>query len=92
MSSLSNQQVEHQPANVPCLFFSYARNDVDSYLKQFCEDLFDMVAQKGTFERGKGEGSFQDIQNIEPGQDWETKIAKALQHSQVLVCAYTPWY
>jgi hypothetical protein len=76
------------PNTTPYFFFSYARNDYDGYLQRFYEDLCETVRQMAA-EDGVG---FQDISEIEPGEDWEEQLASALQSSHTMLCVYTPWY
>jgi hypothetical protein len=92
MTQHPTEQSEHTCINVPCFFFSYARKDCDKYLKRFFEDLSNEVSNKEGLDRAKGQVSFRDLQDIEPGDDWEHEIADALQHSPVLVSVYTTWY
>jgi len=74
----------------PLLFFSYARRDYDEYLKGFFEDVRARVARKGGLSPEVV--AFQDLHGIEVGDDWEEKLAAALQVSCALVCLYTPTY
>lgn len=75
------------PASTPIFFFSYARKDDDKWLRRFLSDL--KAAVQGL---GMDDANFHDISNIEPGDDWEERIAAALQCSLTMVCLYTPWY
>jgi hypothetical protein len=70
----------------PYFFFSYAHDDDDPYLKKFFKDLQFKVSQLHPEPRT---GAFRDTSNIDAGDDWGSKISKALQTSQVLVCIYT---
>lgn len=80
------------PGRPPCFFFSYARKDRDRYLDKFFKDLSDRIESKGGRDPRLKEVSFRDLEQIEPGEDWEREIAAYLQHSLSLVCIYTPWY
>jgi hypothetical protein len=74
--------------SVPFFFFSYARRDLDSYLKQFFTDLRTELSQMLANENI----SFQDLSDMEPGDDWDAKLAQALSASRTLLCVYSPWY
>ena len=72
-------------------FFSYARDDYDSYVEQFLTDLTDAV--RGKLGLGKDDTVvFQDAGEIEIGQAWPQRLIEGLQHSKVMVCLYTPRY
>lgn len=81
-----------QSTNVPppryLFFFSYARLDDDEYLKRFFDDLTASVARKA----GVHEPSFKDLRIIRPGDSWPAELVEALEHSQTLLCLYSPWY
>jgi hypothetical protein len=74
----------------PRLFFSYARRDYDEYLKGFFEDVRARVASKGGIEPHVV--AFQDLHGVEVGDDWEERLAAALQMSCALLCVYSPTY
>ncbi len=77
---------------LPCFFFSYARKDHGPYLKKFFKELKKRVSSKGLYDDTKDEVSFRDIDDIEPGQDWENHLADALANALTMVSLYTPWY
>jgi len=72
----------------PYFFFSYARNDMDPYLKRFFQDLVQEVKRLA----GAEEVSFRDLEDMEPGDNWPEVLARALQISRVLVAVYSKWY
>lgn len=73
---------------VPYIFFSYARADLDAYLERFFDDLSKRSAQ--VIGVGEAKFAFIDTNSIKTGQDWNTRIAAALQSTKVLVCVYSP--
>jgi len=75
-------------SDIPHFFVSYARADRDKYLERFFSDLTERVA--GLLAAGTNDVAFLDINSIETGEDWNTKIAGAAQTSHVLVCIYSP--
>lgn len=72
----------------PYFFFSYARKDLDPYLKRFFQDLVKKVENLAACEGV----SFRDLEDLEPGDKWPEALAKALQRSRVLVALYSVWY
>jgi hypothetical protein len=72
----------------PYFFFSYARKDLDPYLKRFFKDLVKKVENLAACEGV----SFRDLEDLEPGDKWPETLAKALQRSRVLVALYSVWY
>jgi TIR domain len=75
---------------VPHFFISYARLDLNQYLKRFFVDLRNRVAS--LLDVSPDHVAFLDTNNIDTGIDWDSKIAKAAQLSKVLVCIYSPNY
>lgn len=72
-------------------FFSYARDNGNSYLDQFVEDLAERV--RGRLGLLKSEPAiFRDAGEIEIGQPWPDVLLAGLQTSKVMVCLYTPLY
>lgn len=73
---------------VPYFFFSYARKDLDPYLKRFVRDLAakveNLAAREGV--------SFRDLDDTEPGDNWPDILAAGLQKSRVLIALYSTWY
>jgi hypothetical protein len=80
--------VETEGEHAPYFFFSYARKDLDPYLKRFFEDLVKKVENLAACEGV----SFRDLEEMEPGDRWPETLAKALQRSRVLVALYSVWY
>lgn len=72
-------------------FFSYKRSADTRYLEGFFNDLSKEVAGQLELKDHTKVGFF-DERDIELGVNWEPAIARALQESAVLVCAYTPQY
>jgi TIR domain len=72
----------------PYFFFSYARKDLDPYLKRFFKDLVTKVENLAAREGV----SFRDLEDMEPGDNWPETLATALQKSRVLVALYSVWY
>jgi hypothetical protein len=70
-------------------FFSYARLDVDPYLKKFYKDLAIAVRLKGLPNENIG---FFDDEDIQSGRMWPERLANALQTSRVFVPLYSPTY
>jgi hypothetical protein len=70
-------------------FFSYARADQDPYLDRFFVNLKEKVESLVEIPQGHS-AAFRDEQNIDAGDDWNTRISAALQNSKVLVCIYSP--
>jgi hypothetical protein len=75
---------------VPHFFISYARFDLNPYLKRFFVDLRNRVAK--LLDINPDHVAFLDTNDINTSTDWDTKIAKAAQLSKVLVCIYSPTY
>jgi hypothetical protein len=73
---------------VPYFFFSYARKDLDPYLKRFFKDLVAKVENLAARE----EVSFRDLPDTEPGDNWPETLATGLQKSRVLIALYSTWY
>jgi FxsC-like protein len=72
-------------------FFSYARANLDDYLKKFYDDLSAAIREKtGILDKEERVGFFD--KTIELGADWNTAIAEALQECPVMVSAYSPAY
>jgi hypothetical protein len=72
----------------PVFFFSYGRQTSnDEHLNRFYKDLKAELAK--LLPAGEETNGFRDDFSIASGDDWNTKIADALQKSQVLVCIYT---
>lgn len=72
-------------------FFSYARANLDDYLRQFYEDLSDKIREKVGLGKEAQVGFF-DQQDIELGTEWDKKLAQELQECRVMVSAYSPAY
>lgn len=71
-------------------FFSYARRDLDNYLRRFFEDLAQRVEQLAPCR--PEHATFRDLINIDVGDVWDSSLADALQRSRVLVSVYSPLY
>jgi FxsC-like protein len=73
-------------------FLSYARedNNTDGLVKKFYEDLSKDIAEK--IAASPNDVGFFDGEEIEPGADWDQKLASALQQSSVFIAAYSPYY
>jgi FxsC-like protein len=73
-------------------FLSYARedNNTDGLVKKFYEDLSKDIAEK--IAASPYDVGFFDGEEIEPGADWDQKLASALQQSSVFIAAYSPYY
>lgn len=73
-------------------FLSYARedNNTDGLVKKFYEDLSKDIAEK--IAASPKDVGFFDGEEIEPGADWDQKLASALQQSRVFIAAYSPYY
>jgi FxsC-like protein len=71
-------------------FFSYARANLDDYLKKFYQDLSDKIREMLGLNREEQVGFFDET--IELGADWSAEIVSALQECPVMVCAYSPAY
>jgi hypothetical protein len=72
-------------------FFSYTRSNNDTHLNQFFEDLSEQIRNGRGLARDAEVGFF-DQRDIELGETWDARIAKALQASKVMVCIYSPGY
>lgn len=72
------------------LFFSYARNDWDSYLQDFFDTLVHEVALKLGLRQE--EIAFLDTSSIEQGQPWNDDLAEALRTCQAFVAVCSPSY
>jgi TIR domain-containing protein len=73
-------------------FLSYTRsNNNDTHLNRFFEDLSDEIRDRRGLARDAEVGFF-DQRDIELGETWDARIAKALQASKVMVCIYSPSY
>ena len=78
-------------------FFSYTRADNTGrrgdgfgFLDKFYEDLVDSICSRtGLSEKEIG---FQDVIDIEPGEQWPESLAKALVTSRVFVYIHSPTY
>jgi TIR domain len=70
----------------PYFFLSYAHGDDDSYLRRFFTDLQFKVSQ---LDHESRPGAFRDSNDLDAGDDWNSKISEALRTSRVLVCIYT---
>jgi hypothetical protein len=68
------------------VFFSYARERLDRYLKDFFDDLCEEIAQSTKWPPHHEEISFRDTKNLRLMENWRTHIEGALQSSSVLVC------
>jgi FxsC-like protein len=73
-------------------FLSYARedNNTDGLVKKFYEDLSKDIA--GKIAASPNDVGFFDGAEIEPGEDWDQKLALALQQSGVFIAIYSPYY
>jgi hypothetical protein len=71
-------------------FFSYKRVSETAYQRKFFEDLSNEVRALRELDKKVQVGFFD--QRINPGDEWEPRLAEALQDSKVLVCAYSPKY
>lgn len=71
-------------------FFSYARADNDSYLRKFFNELSQRVRNLRGLKKDVEVGFFD--QNIKLGEEWDPKVAAALNESKVMVCVYSPAY
>jgi FxsC-like protein len=73
-------------------FLSYARedNNTDGLVKKFYEDLCKDIA--GKIAASPNDVGFFDGAEIEPGADWDQKLASALQQSSVFIAIYSPYY
>src|SRR5688572_19336018 len=73
-------------------FLSYARedNNTDGLVKKFYEDLCKDIA--GKIATSPKDVGFFDGAEIEPGLDWDQKLASALQQSSVFIAIYSPYY
>jgi FxsC-like protein len=71
-------------------FFSYKRVSETAYQRKFFEDLSNEVRALRELDKKVQVGFFD--QRIDPGEEWEPRLAEALQDSRVLVCAYSPRY
>ena len=72
-------------------FFSYTRSNNDTHLNQFFEDLSEQIRNRRGLARDAEVGFF-DQRDIELGETWDARIAKALKASKVMVCIYSPGY
>jgi FxsC-like protein len=74
-------------------FFSHARDDytADVYLPEFFKDLSEEVRVLMGLRKNDKVG-FRDTKDISLGQDWQPELIEALQHSQLIVCVFTPLY
>jgi FxsC-like protein len=74
-------------------FFSHARDDftADVYLAEFFKDLCEEV--RALMGLGKNDKiGFRDTKDISLGQEWAPELFETLQHSQLLICIFTPLY
>lgn len=72
-------------------FLSYARDNGNSYLDQFLEDLTERV--RGRMGLLKSDPVlFRDAEEIQLGQPWSNRLIEGLQNSRVLLSLYTPLY
>src|SRR4051812_3184763 len=74
----------------PHFFISYSRGDFNRYLERFFSDLMESVA--GLLDVSIDDVAFIDRANVLTGDDWNKKISRAAQVSNVLVCIYSPRY
>jgi FxsC-like protein len=71
-------------------FLSYARRDLDHYVRKFYQDL----AREVSIQSGSDVDSigFFDQREIEPGDTWPETLAEALRCTRSLVCLLSPTY
>jgi len=69
-------------------FVSYTRANNDIYLRQFIEDLAEVVSDL----RGHKGVDFFDQSDLELGEDWDAAIVEALQTSGVVLSLFSPAY
>lgn len=77
-------------------FLSYARRDSkgERYLRKFYTDLALRVSKIAGLpsQARENEIAFFDEQGVEPGDEWDSKIAEGLQTSRVFLCLYSRAY
>ena len=74
-------------------FFSYARADLDEYLKKFQEDLQDEISKiRTTHQLGVQRFGYGDLQNTQTGDLWEPVLEEALGTSRFLLSLCAPNY
>jgi FxsC-like protein len=70
-------------------FVNYARANNDPYLRQFVEDLSEVVRDRRGLKKNDEVGFF-DQQDIELGADWDATIVGALRTASTLVSLASP--
>ena len=68
------------------VFFSYASENLDRYMKDFFSDLCADIAPLTKFPPDSERISFQDKNNLRLLEYWQSHIEGALQASSVLLC------
>ena len=70
-------------------FFSYSRQNNDSFLREFFSDLNGAVKE---LVGEKADAGFFDQKGLEPGDFWEKELEEALVASRVFIAAVTAGY
>ena len=71
-------------------FFSYARSDCDADLTRFSGELLARVgALRGIALADVG---FGDTGSVEPGDEWPSKVSRALQDAKLFLYVRSPYY
>ena len=93
MSNPTTQRADQQDMGNPVFFLSHASKDRqsrDHYLRTFFQDMLrEMRTELGINSERIG---FMDVESIITGEDWEHKITHDLNHSEILICAYSPFF
>ena len=71
-------------------FLSYARDNLDDYLKRFYRDLNSMILSLTL--PGEGGDGFFDMGAVELGKQWSGVLTEALQDCRAFVSLYSPAY
>lgn len=70
-------------------FFSYSRQNNDSFLREFFSDLNGAIKE---LIGEKADAGFFDQKGLEPGDFWEKELEEALVASRVFIAAVTAGY
>jgi|GEM_PF-3509208 len=70
-------------------FFSYSRQNNDSFLRDFFNDLNTAVKE---LVGEKNDAGFFDQKGLEPGELWESELEQALSQARVFIAAVTAGY
>jgi hypothetical protein len=83
---------EHVPAADVArywLYVSYARTDLDPYLRRFVGDLNERIRQVTATQT---DSVFFDVSSISTGQDWNDVLHRTLERARVALCVLSPAY